>query len=142
MSLTSTIEPGTAQAAAASSAAIDKLFHAMFQMGASDLHLSVGTPALVRKDGRIQPLDPNMPALTEDYLKRLIDPIMPAANLAEFAEKHDTDFAYEVPNLARFRANVFADRKGRGAVFRVIPSEILTAEKLGLSQHILNLCTR
>ncbi|HUP40087.1 MAG TPA: type IV pilus twitching motility protein PilT [Vicinamibacterales bacterium] len=140
MSLTSTIDPGTALAAAASSAAIDKLFHAMFQMGASDLHLSVGTPALVRKDGRIQPLDPNMPALTEDYLKRLIDPIMPAANLAEFAEKHDTDFAYEVPNLARFRANVFADRKGRGAVFRVIPSEILTAEKLGLSQHILNLC--
>ena len=65
---------------------------------------------------------------------------MPAANLEEFAEKHDTDFAYEVPNLARFRANVFADRKGRGAVFRVIPSEILTAEKLGLSQHILNLC--
>jgi twitching motility protein PilT len=65
---------------------------------------------------------------------------MPALNLAEFAEKHDTDFAYEVPNLARFRANVFADRKGRGAVFRVIPSEILTAEKLGLSSHILNLC--
>ena len=61
-------------------------------------------------------------------------------NRQEFAEKHDTDFAYEIPNLARFRANVFADRKGRGAVFRVIPSEILTAEKLGLSQHILNLC--
>ena len=60
--------------------------------------------------------------------------------MQEFAEKHDTDFAYEVPNLARFRANVFADRKGRGAVFRVIPSEILTAEKLGLSQLILNLC--
>ena len=54
----------------------------MFQLGASDLHLCVGSPALVRKDGRIQALDPNMPALTEDYLKRLIDPIMPAANLA------------------------------------------------------------
>ena len=112
----------------------------MCQMGASDLHLCVGSPALVRKDGRIQPLDPNMPALTDDFLQRLLEPIMPAANRQEFAERHDTDFAYEIPKLARFRANVFADRKGRGAVFRVIPSEILTAEKLGLSPHILNLC--
>ena len=140
MSLTSTMEPGAGQAAPAARPAIDRLFFAMFQLGASDLHLCVGSPALVRKDGRIQPLDPNMPALTEDYLRRLLEPIMPATNLAEFDEKHDTDFAYEVPALARFRANVFADRKGRGAVFRVIPSEILTAEKLGLSPHILNLC--
>jgi twitching motility protein PilT len=136
----STVEPGVSQAPAPSGSPIDRLFFAMFQLGASDLHLCVGSPALIRKDGRIQPLDPNMPALTEDYLKRLIEPIMPAANREEFAEKHDTDFAYEVPKLARFRANVFADRKGRGAVFRVIPSDILTAEKLGLSPHILNLC--
>ena len=119
---------------------IDRLFHAMCQMGASDLHLCVGSPALVRKDGRIQALDPNMPALTDDFLQRLLEPIMPATNRQEFAERHDTDFAYEIPKLARFRANVFADRKGRGAVFRVIPSDILTAEKLGLSPHILNLC--
>jgi len=112
----------------------------MCQLGASDLHLCVGTPALVRKDGRMQPLDPAMPALTDEYLRRLLEPIMPDANLREFAETHDSDFAYEIPGLARFRANVFADRKGRGAVFRVIPSEILTAEKLGLSPHILNLC--
>jgi len=120
--------------------AIDRLFHAMCKLGASDLHLCVGSPALIRKDGRIQPLDPAMPALTDDYLHRLIDPIMPSINRQEFAAKHDTDFAYEVQNLARFRANVFADRNGRGAVFRVIPTEILTAEKLGLSPHILNLC--
>ena len=72
--------------------------------------------------------------------KRLLEPIMPEASRKEFAQSHDADFAYEIPGLARFRANVFADRKGRGAVFRVIPSEILTAEKLGLSPHILNLC--
>jgi twitching motility protein PilT len=119
---------------------IDRLFHAMCQLGASDLHLCVGSPAMVRKDGRIQPLDPNMPALTDEYLKRLLDPIMPAGNREEFAQRHDTDFAYEISGLARFRANIFADRKGRGAVFRVIPSNILTAEKLGLSSHILNLC--
>ena len=140
MSLPSTLEPGTSQAPSPSSAAIDRLFFAMTQLGASDLHLCVGSPALVRKDGRIQALDPNMPALTDEYLRRLIDPIMPAPNREEFAERHDTDFAYEVPKLARFRANVFADRKGCGAVFRVIPTDILTAEKLGLSPHILNLC--
>jgi twitching motility protein PilT len=131
---------GNTPAATQSGSPIDRLFFAMCQMGASDLHLCVGSPALVRKDGRIQPLDPNMPALTDDYLHRLLDPIMPAPNRQEFAERHDTDFAYEIPNLARFRANVFADRKGRGAVFRVIPSQILTADKLGLSPHILNLC--
>jgi twitching motility protein PilT len=134
------VEPGTSQAPSSSGAAIDRLFYAMTQLGASDLHLCVGSPALVRKDGRIQALDPNMPALTDEYLRRLVDPIMPAPNREEFAERHDTDFAYEVPNLARFRANVFADRKGCGAVFRVIPTDILTAEKLGLSPHILNLC--
>jgi twitching motility protein PilT len=139
MSLSSVAEPGINPTAAAG-AAIDRLFHAMCQLGASDLHLCVGTPALVRKDGRMQPLDPAMPALTDEYLQRLLDPIMPEASRKEFAQSHDADFAYEIPGLARFRANVFADRKGRGAVFRVIPSEILTAEKLGLSPHILNLC--
>jgi twitching motility protein PilT len=140
MSATSTVEAGASQAPASQGSPIDRLFFAMTQLGASDLHLCVGSPALVRKDGRIQPLDPNMPALTDEYLRRLLEPIMPAANRDEFAQNHDTDFAYEIPKLARFRANVFADRKGRGAVFRVIPTDILTAEKLGLSPHILNLC--
>jgi len=129
-----------AVAGPATGSLIDRLFHAMCQLGASDLHLCVGSPALVRKDGRIQLLDPAMPALTDDHLQRLLDPIMPETNRQEFADRRDTDFAYEIPNLARFRANVFADRKGRGAVFRVIPTNILSAEKLGLSPHILNLC--
>ena len=66
---------------------------------------------------------------------------MPEKNRKEYTERHDTDFAYEIADLARFRSNVFADRRGPGAVFRVIPSKILTAEQLGLSPHILNLCT-
>src|SRR5687768_12599544 len=127
MSLASTVEPSPTQAPPASGPLIDRLFVAMTQAGASDLHLCVGSPALVRKDGRIQPLDPNMPALTDEYLRTLLDPIMPATNREEFAAQRDTDFAYEIPGLARFRANVFADRKGRGAVFRVIPTNILTA---------------
>jgi twitching motility protein PilT len=120
--------------------AIDAWFRAMVETGASDLHLCVGTPPLVRKDGRIKPLDPAAPPLTDENLYGLLNPIMPEANRREFAEDHDTDFAYEIADLARFRANVFADRKGRGAVFRVIPNKILTAEQLGLSPHILKLC--
>jgi twitching motility protein PilT len=120
--------------------AIDALFRAMCDRGASDLHLSVGTPPLIRKDGRIEPLDPAAHPLTNDRITALLDPIMPEPNRREFAEVSDTDFAYAIGGLARFRANVFADSNGRGAVFRVIPAKILTAEELGLSPHILKLC--
>jgi len=121
-------------------AEIDALFHLMCEAKASDLHLSVGSTPLVRKDGHMQPLDTAAPALDAAMVKRLLDPITPEKNKAEFAERRDTDFAYEIPGLARFRANIFMDRKGMGAVFRVIPSNILTAEQLGLSPAILNLC--
>jgi len=121
-------------------APIHALFHAMNAAGASDLHLSVGSSPVIRKDGRLEPLDPAAAALGSDELKALLTPIMPDENLAEFEARHDTDFAYEIADLARFRANVFADRNGPGAVFRVIPTKILTAEQLGLSSHILELC--
>jgi len=120
---------------------IDRLFHAMNAAGASDLHLSVESLPLIRKDGHMQPLEPAAVPLGATELMQLLEPIMPDKNRKEFAERHDTDFAYEIPGLARFRCNVFADRKGPGAVFRVIPSKILTAEQLGLSPHILKLCT-
>ena len=122
------------------SVAIDRLFRLMCERGASDLHLSVGMPPLVRKDGEIEPLEPDTLAVTPESVVALLEPIMPAKNQEEFARRHDTDFAYEIAGLARFRANIFMDRKGRGAVFRVIPSKILTAHDLGLSPHILQLC--
>jgi twitching motility protein PilT len=128
------------QPEAAGSPAIDRLFRLMCERGASDLHLCVGMPALMRKDGEIQPLEPDTPALTPENVIALLEPITPAKNRDEFARRHDTDFAYEIAGLARFRANVFMDRKGHGAVFRVIPSKILSAEDLGLSPHILALC--
>jgi twitching motility protein PilT len=78
--------------------------------------------------------------LTPQDLVTLLGPIMPEKNRKEFTDRHDTDFAYEIAELARFRSNVFADRQGPGAVFRVIPSKILTAEQLGLSPAILQLC--
>ncbi len=120
--------------------AIDRLFRLMVQTKASDLHLSTGMPPLIRKDGGMAPLEASAAAMSADDIVALLEPIMPPANKEEFSERHDTDFAYEIPGLARFRANVFLDRKGRGAVFRVIPSQILTAEQLGLSPHIMQLC--
>jgi twitching motility protein PilT len=120
--------------------AIDSLFRAMCAVGASDLHLCVGSTPMVRKDGHMQPLDPEAPPLTGENLAQLLAPIMPEKNRKEYTERHDTDFAYEIPDLARFRSNVFADRRGPGAVFRIIPTKILTAEQLGLSSHILQLC--
>jgi twitching motility protein PilT len=112
----------------------------MVAAGASDLHLCVSSPPMIRKDGRMQLLDEAAPTLSGHDVVQLLAPIMPEKNRKEYTERHDTDFAYEIKDLARFRSNVYADRRGPGAVFRVIPSKILTAEQLGLSQHILNLC--
>jgi twitching motility protein PilT len=119
---------------------IDAMFQAMCAMKASDLHLSCGSVPIVRKDGKMMPLDPNASALTADQVMNLLLPILPDQNKREFREHHDSDFAYELSGVARFRGNAFVDRNGPGAVFRVIPANILTAEQLGLSQHILNLC--
>ncbi|MEO6393800.1 MAG: ATPase, T2SS/T4P/T4SS family, partial [Pyrinomonadaceae bacterium] len=119
---------------------MDVLLRAMADGGGSDLHLSVSMPPLMRKDGQIVELGPGVTALTADTMRPLLLSIIPQSNREEFERRHDTDFAYEIAGLARFRCNIFMDRKGMGGVFRVIPSSILTAEKLGLSPAILNLC--
>ncbi len=119
---------------------INAMFRRMFELKASDLHLSATTAPLVRKDGEMRPLHEAAGPLTSEMILRMLTEIMPAINRAEFEARHDTDFAYEIAGLARFRANMFKDRHGAGAVFRVIPAEILTAEQLGLSPHVLNLC--
>jgi len=138
------IEPPLAFASAAANprarARMDELFRLMAEAGASDLHLSVSMPPLIRKDGKIQPLDTSETTLSSDAMKELLTSIMPAKNQEEFSKRNDTDFAYEISDLARFRANIFMDRKGMGAVFRIIPVKITTAEQLGLSKAILNLC--
>jgi twitching motility protein PilT len=119
---------------------IDRLFKLMCDAKASDLHLSVGMKPLVRKDGEIKILDGSAPVFDHQSIWAMLEPIIPERNREEFGRRHDTDFAYEISGLGRFRSNIFMDRKGPGAVFRVIPSKILTAEDLGLSPHILKLC--
>ena len=122
------------------SSSIDHLFRALCDLRASDLHLSVGSPPTMRLDGHMQPLGADGVPLSAAEVTQLLEPIMPEKNRLEFAETRDTDFAYEISGLARFRVNAFVDRKGPGAVVRVIPASIMTAEQLGLSPHILQLC--
>ncbi|MBS1797554.1 MAG: type IV pilus twitching motility protein PilT [Acidobacteria bacterium] len=120
---------------------MDALFHKMSEIGASDLHLSVSMPPMIRKDGKMQKLPCGETVMTPESIKELLTSIMPNKNQEEFARRNDSDFAYEIAGLARFRANIFADRKGMGGVFRIIPTKILTAQQLGLSQAIMNLCS-
>ena len=121
-------------------ARMDKLFHQMAEIGASDLHLSTSMPPMIRKDGKMKPLESDETTLSAEAMKELLTSIMPAKNQEEFAKRNDTDFAYSIEGLARFRANIFMDRKGMGGVFRIIPAKITTAEQLGLSKAILDLC--
>ena len=121
-------------------ARMDALFYGMSEMGASDLHMSVGVAPMVRKDGKMAELESTESVLTPETARELLTSIMPARNQEEFAERRDTDFVYEIQGLARFRCNVFMDRKGIGGVFRIIPTDILTAEQLGLSEVITGLC--
>jgi twitching motility protein PilT len=118
---------------------IEELFRTMCDLKASDLHMSVGCPPLLRHDGEIKPI-PDRITLTREDTERMLMPIVPQRNREEFERRHDTDFAYEIPGLARFRCNLFLDRKGVGGVFRVIPTRILTAEEMGLPKEILQLC--
>ena len=122
-------------------ARMDALFNQMAEVGASDLHLSVSMPPMIRKDGKMQTLECSEGVLTPEAMDDLLHSIMPERNQEEFERRNDSDFAYEIPGLARFRCNVFRDRKGMGGVFRIIPSKILTAEQLGLSKAIMDLCS-
>jgi len=118
---------------------IDRLFHRLVSERASDLHLSSNETPMIRKDGDMQRLSGEGPLSTEQ-LFALLDPIIPEANRAQFEQESDTDFAYAIEGLARFRANLFRDRHGVGAVFRTIPAKIISSEQLGLSSAITDLC--
>lgn len=95
---------------------------------ASDLHLSAGLPPMIRVDGEVRRI--NIPALEHRQVHALIYDIMSDKQRRDFEELLETDFSFEIPGLARFRVNVFNQNRGCGAVFRTIPSEVLTLEQL------------
>lgn len=102
------------------------------KQGASDLHLSAGLPPMIRVDGDVRRI--NLPAMEHKQVHALIYEIMNDKQRKDFEEFMETDFSFEVPGVARFRVNAFNQNRGAGAVFRTIPSKVLTMEDLGMSQ--------
>ncbi|MDD2709823.1 MAG: type IV pilus twitching motility protein PilT [Verrucomicrobiae bacterium] len=117
---------------------MDDFFKAMIQHKASDCHLSSGTFPMFRISGEMVAISDQV--CSPEYSKDLIYEIMPERNRVEWEACHDTDFAYDLPGVARFRCNIFADRNGIGGVFRVIPSKILGFKDLGLPECLKKLC--
>ncbi len=118
-------------------AEIDAFFKLMHEQGASDLHLSSGQQPALRLHGDIERIKYDV--LTSDKLRDLLYEITSQEKIKVFEETGDVDFGYEIPGLARYRANYFMQKYGVSAVFREIPSEILTAEQLGLPPVISKL---
>jgi twitching motility protein PilT len=116
-------------------AKIDSFFKFMIENKASDLHLSVGAKPMIRKHGELEEI--KYQVLTNDILKGLLFEIITDEQKKKFHEKKDLDFAYEIPSVARFRANFFLQKMGLGAVFRIIPSDILSVEDLSLPKQVL-----
>jgi twitching motility protein PilT len=100
------------------------------KQGASDLHLSAGLPPMIRVDGDVRRI--NLPPLEHTEVHSLIYEIMNDKQRKDYEEFLETDFSFEVPGVARFRVNAFNQNRGAGAVFRTIPSKVLTMEDLDM----------
>jgi twitching motility protein PilT len=111
-------------------ARIDSFFKFMMEQKASDLHLSTGNQPMLRIHGDLVRID--SPPLESDDLKALVYEIAPETKIKTFEETGDVDFGYEYPGFARYRANFLNQKNGIAAVFRLIPSKVLTMEELGL----------
>ncbi len=102
------------------------------KQGASDLHLSAGLPPMIRVDGDVRRI--NLPPMEHKEVHGLIYDIMNDKQRKDYEEFLETDFSFEVPGVARFRVNAFNQNRGAGAVFRTIPSKVLTMDDLGMGQ--------
>jgi twitching motility protein PilT len=120
-------------------AKIDAFFKLMNEQGASDLHLTSGQPPALRIRGEIERI--KYKVLDNDDLRGMLYEIAPEQKIKVFEESGDIDFGYEIPGLARYRANFFMQKNGVGAVFREIPSAIMTADQLGLPEVVSKLAT-
>ncbi len=120
-------------------AKIDAFFKLMNEQGASDLHLTAGQPPALRIRGDIERI--KYKVLDNDDLRAMLYEISPEEKIKTFEETGDVDFGYEIPGLARYRANFFMQRNGIGAVFREIPSTIMTCDQLGIPAVVSKLAT-
>jgi twitching motility protein PilT len=119
-------------------AKLDALLRSMVEKGSSDLHLRCGEPPIVRLHGEMM----RLPGATLEPtgLEAMIRSVMPERNRREFMETNDTDYAYELSGVARFRANALKDRNGPAAVFRQIPAQVVTVEQMGITAEVQKLC--
>ncbi len=118
--------------------ALGELLKKLVQSASSDLHLRVGEPPVFRTHGEMKRQDSS--PLSSDQLELMLLAVMPERNRAEWKETGDSDFAYEIGGLARFRVNAARDRKGPMAVFRVIPAQVVSVEQLNISKEVQQLC--
>jgi twitching motility protein PilT len=118
-------------------AKLDAFFKLMVDQGASDLHLVSGSQPILRVHGELQRV--RFAVLENDELKKMLYEVAPENKIKVFEETGDVDFAYEIPGLARYRANYFVQKYGVAAVFRQIPDTILNVEQLGLPTVLLKL---
>ena len=118
--------------------ALGELLKALVHSASSDLHLRVGEPPVFRTHGEMK--RQSTPPLSSEQLELMLLSVMPERNRAEWKETGDSDFAYEIRGLARFRVNAARDRKGPIAVFRVIPAQVVTVEQLSISKEVQQLC--
>lgn len=116
---------------------ITELLSFTVKQNASDLHLSAGVPPMIRVDGDVRRI--NVPAMEHKEVHGLIYDIMNDKQRKDYEEYLETDFSFEVPGVARFRVNAFNHNRGAGAVFRTIPSKVLTMEELGLGKVFVEL---
>ncbi len=119
---------------------ITKLLAYGVEQGASDCHVSSGEPPIIRVDGDLKKLD--HPVLTKEEVHAMVYDIMGDSQRKLFEENHECDFSFELGDVARFRVNVFLQRKGEAAVFRTIPSKVLTLDQLGMPRVIKDLCRK
>jgi len=118
-------------------ARIDAILQEVKEQGASDLHITTGAPPMVRINGEIAPLP--YQEITPEISELLLFELMDEDLSARFAEFKDVDFSYEVPGIVRVRCNIYEQAKGLAGAFRILPSEILTIEQLGLPASVSRL---
>ncbi len=117
---------------------IDEYLRAMLEKKGSDLHMSINHPAKIRVHGDLEPLTDYL--IDEALMEKVLHEICPESRWQKFLKEHDLDFAHEIPGLARFRTNYLYNYNGMAAVFRQIPSKVLTLEQLKLPKVLIDIC--
>ena len=117
---------------------LDKILKSALELGASDVHLLAGMPPMIRLFGDISEL-PGFDSLDTEATNTMLRGVMDVDQQTEFDVRREVDFCYEIQGLSRFRTNVYVEERGVGAAFRIVPSNIVSAEEIGVSEAVKGL---